>query len=103
MTRGEIKKINGKNNNEKAQIKNLARVFTQSAETNTSIIETTVNILRSSGKEKEISKILLSSAGTSEKVFQLLRLVPAISGKSRAYICQNNESKEEFLKLIKNF
>ena len=103
VTRRELKIINGKNNNEKAQIKNLARVFTQSSETNTSVIETTVNILRSSGKEKEISKILLSSAGTNEKVFQLLRLVPAISGKSRAYICQNNESKEEFLKLIKNF
>ena len=103
VTRRELKIINGKNNNEKAQIKNLARVFTQSSETNTSVIETTVNILRSSGKEKEISKILLSSAGTNEKVFQLLRLVPAISGKSRAYICQNNTSKEEFLKLIKNF
>lgn len=102
MTRGEIKKINGKDNKEKAQIKSLARVFTQSQEANTSIIETTVNILRSSGKEREIGKILMADTNTNEKVFQLLRLAPAISGKSRAYICQNNASKEEFLKLIKN-
>ena len=102
LTRREIKNINGKGNNEKAQINNLSKVFTPSAEASTSVLETTVNILRSAGKDKEISRILMSNANTNEKVFQLLRLSSAISGKSRAYICLNNSSKEEFLKLMKS-
>lgn len=102
LTRREIKNINGKGNNEKVQINNLSKVFAPSVEANTSVLETTVNILRSAGKDKEISKILMSNANTNEKVFQLLRLSSAISGKSRAYICLNNSSKEEFLKLMKN-
>lgn len=102
FTHGEIKKINGNGSYEKAQINNLSKIFTPSAETNTSILETTVNILRSIDKDKEISKILMSNASDSEKVFQLLRLSSAISGKSRAYICQSNNSKEDFLRLMKN-
>ena len=103
FTRKEIKNITGKGNNDKVQINNLSKVFTPTAEANTSIIETAVNILRSSGKDKEISKILISNANTNEKVFQLLRLSTAISGKSRAYICLNNASKEEFLNMLKTF
>jgi hypothetical protein len=103
LTRKEVKNITGKGNSEKAQITNLSRVFTPAAEANTSVIETAVNILRSSGKDREISKILMSNATNSEKVFQILRLSTAISGKSRAYICLNNESKEEFLKMLKTF
>lgn len=103
FTRKEIKNITGKGNNDKVQINNLSKVFTPAAEANTTVIETAVNILRSSGKDKEISKILISNANTNEKVFQLLRLSTAISGKSRAYICLNNASKEEFLNMLKTF
>lgn len=101
FTRREIKNMSGKEKKEKVQINNLSKIFTPSAETSTSVIETAANILLSSGKDKEINTILISDANTNEKVFQLLRLSPAISGKSRAYICLNNSSKEEFLKLMK--
>lgn len=101
FTRREVKNMSNKGKKEKAQISNLSKVFTPSIETSTSVLETTANILHSAGKDKEISKILLSDTNTNEKVFQLLRLSSAISGKSRAYICQNKSSKEEFLKLMK--
>lgn len=101
FTRKEVKNINGKRKKETVQINNLSKIFTPSIETSTSVLETTVNILHSAGKDKEINTILMSNANTNEKVFQLLHLSSAISGKSRAYICLNNSSKEEFLKLMK--